>query len=160
MISRSWHVTRNWLPSAKNAQYRKIPRNQRFSINSNSFTGSYILNVFGLLITCFYTDFVIHSCQTTTHSQLEALGQCIPMPRHVLLVSRSGYGSVIRNPDTDLWFGSPPKFNNLFIGQPSVKISCKSVQKFLRKVANRQTDDDYISLLAEAISNWWVLLTS
>jgi len=41
-----------------------------------------------------------------------------------------------------------------------VKISCKSVQKFLRKVANRQTDDDYISSLAEAISNWRVLLTS
>ena len=41
--------------------------------------------------------------------------------------------------------------------QPSLKISCKSVQKFLRKVANRQRDkqinnDDYISSLAEVIT--------
>ena len=34
--------------------------------------------------------------------------------------------------------------------QPSLKISCKSVWKFLRKIANRQTNsDDYISSLAE-----------
>jgi len=40
------------------------------------------------------------------------------------------------------WSGSPPKFYHLFTGyfQPSLKISCKSVRKFLHKVANRQTD--------------------
>ena len=42
--------------------------------------------------------------------ELEALGQCIPPPRHVLPVSRSGY------PDPDLWSGSLPKFNYLFVG--------------------------------------------
>jgi len=39
-------------------------------------------------------------------------------------------------------FGSPPKFNHLFIlahCQPSLKISCKSVWKSLHKVANKQT---------------------
>ena len=37
---------------------------------------------------------------------------------------------------------SPPTFNHLFIGpygQSSLKISCKSVWKFLHKVANKQT---------------------
>jgi len=47
----------------------------------------------------------------------------------------------IRIPEPD-W--SPPKFKHLFIGscQPFLKLSCKSVQKFLRKVAitNRHTD--------------------
>jgi len=34
--------------------------------------------------------------------------------------------------------------------QPSLKISCKSVQKFLHKAANRQTNnDDYTSSLVE-----------
>jgi len=37
--------------------------------------------------------------------QLEALGQCIHSPRHVLPVSPNGSGS-----------GSPPKFNYLFTG--------------------------------------------
>ena len=42
--------------------------------------------------------------------------------------------------------------------QPSLKISCKSVQKFLHKVANRQTDkqtnsDDYMCSMAEEIIN-------
>ena len=38
--------------------------------------------------------------------------------------------------------GSPPKFNHLSIAhcQPSLKISCKSVRTFLRKVANGQTN--------------------
>jgi len=42
--------------------------------------------------------------------------------------------------------------------QPSLKISCKSVRKFMRKVANRHTDrqtknnDDCLSSLAEVIS--------
>jgi len=55
------------------------------------------------------------------------MGQCIPQPKHVLPVSRSVSGL-------------PPKFNYLFIGPlPTfLKISCKSVQKFLRKVANTQ----------------------
>jgi len=39
------------------------------------------------------------------------------------------------------WSVSPPKFDHLFLAhcQPCLKISCKSVWKFLRKVANRQT---------------------
>jgi len=55
----------------------------------------------------------------------------------------------------------PDRHQNLVICslahcQPSLKISCKSVRKFWRKVANRQTDtqtndDDYISSLAEVI---------
>ena len=59
----------------------------------------------------------------------------IPPPRHVLPVSRYGYRSGSLS-----W--SPPKFNHLFTGhcQPFPKILCKSVRKFLRKVANRQTD--------------------
>jgi len=41
--------------------------------------------------------------------------------------------------------------------QPSLKISCKSVRKFLRKVANRQADrqtnnDENISSLAEVMN--------
>jgi len=66
--------------------------------------------------------------------KLEALGQCILLPRHVLPVSWYWSGSVIR---------LPPKFNHLFIArcQPSMKISCKSVPKFLCKVADRQTDE-------------------
>ena len=56
---------------------------------------------------------------------------------------------------------NPDHHQNLIIGslahcQPSMKISCKSVLKFLRKVANRQTNretnnDDYITSLAEVI---------
>jgi len=57
---------------------------------------------------------------------------------------RQGTTYQCRDTNSDLypdpWSGSPPKFNLLLIGQPSLKISCKSVQKFLRKVANRQTD--------------------
>ena len=48
------------------------------------------------------------------------------------------------DPYPDLWSESPPKFNHLFTGhfQPSLKISCKSVPKFLRKnlPTDRQTD--------------------
>jgi len=43
--------------------------------------------------------------QSSNVSELEALGQCIPPPRHVLAVSRSGSVS-----------GSTPKFNLLFTG--------------------------------------------
>jgi len=55
----------------------------------------------------------------------------------------------------------PDRHQNLIICslahcQPSLKISCKSVWKFLHKVANRQTDrqtnkDNYITSLAEVI---------
>jgi len=47
------------------------------------------------------------------HLKREALGQCIPLPRHVLPVSRygSGFGTY-----PGPWSGSPPKFNRLFIG--------------------------------------------
>jgi len=70
-----------------------------------------------------------------TRIQLEALEQCIPPPRHVLITS---VAIRIRIPD-------PDRHQNLIIWslahcQPSLKISCKSVRKFLRKVANRQTD--------------------
>jgi len=46
--------------------------------------------------------------------------------------------------------------------QPSLKILCKSVGKFLRKVANRQTNiqtnnDDYIPSLAEVMMFFFVL---
>jgi len=46
--------------------------------------------------------------------------------------------------------------------QPSLKISCKSVSKFLHKVANRQTDNsDYIASLMgvtilRRLHNWWL----
>ena len=55
---------------------------------------------------------------------------------------RQGTSYQCRDPDPDPRSGSPPKFNHLFIGSlPTyLKISCKSVLKFLRKVANRQTD--------------------
>jgi len=45
------------------------------------------------------------------------------------------------NTDPDPWSGSPPKFNDSFIGLlPTFpKISCKSIPKFLCKVAIRQT---------------------
>jgi len=44
-----------------------------------------------------------------------------------------------------IWIHDPDRHQNLDICslarcQPSLKISCKSVHKFLRKVANRQTD--------------------
>jgi len=39
--------------------------------------------------------------------------------------------------------------------EPSLKISCKSIWKFVRKVANRQTNkDDYMSSLAE-VTNYY-----
>jgi len=43
------------------------------------------------------------------------------------------------------WIGDPDRHQSLIVCllahcQPSVKISCKSVRTFLRKVANRQTD--------------------
>jgi len=65
-------------------------------------------------------------------SKLEALGQGITPPRHVLLVSRYGY----RDPDHNQNLTAC----SLAHCQPSPKISRKSVRKFLRKVANRQTD--------------------
>ena len=52
---------------------------------------------------------------------------------------------------TDPWSRLLPEFIcSLAHCQPSLKISCKSVRKFLHKVANRQTNnDDYITFLAE-----------
>jgi len=72
---------------------------------------------------------------TENNSKLEALKQCMPPPRHVFQC---------RDPDPSgsvTWIAT----KNLFICsmahcQPSLKISCKSVQKFLRKVANRHRD--------------------
>jgi len=56
-------------------------------------------------------------------------------------------------PYADPWSGSPPKFNRLSIGP---KTSCKSVRKFLHKVANKQTNiqsnnDENITFLAGII---------
>jgi len=57
--------------------------------------------------------------------KLQALGQCIPPPKHVLPVSRYlsrhlANGFEITNPENNhsvyrRWSGSPPKFNRLFI---------------------------------------------
>ena len=41
------------------------------------------------------------------------------------------------------WSRSPLKFDHLFIG-PSLKISCKSVRMFLRKVPNIQTNEQLL----------------
>jgi len=68
------------------------------------------------------------------HEELEALEQGIPPPRHVLPVLRYGFGSMIWNAAKILIICS------LAHCQPSLKISCKSVWKFLRKVANKHTD--------------------
>jgi len=54
---------------------------------------------------------------------VEALGQCIPPPRHVLPVSR--YGSMIRIATKILSF---------------LLAHCQPSMKFLHKVANKQTD--------------------
>jgi len=74
--------------------------------------------------------------------ELEALGQCIPPPSHVYtcvairIRIRKRICIRIRDPD---------RHQNLIICslahcQSSLKISCKSVRKFLRNVDNRQTD--------------------
>jgi len=68
-------------------------------------------------------------------SELEALGQCIPPPRHVFT------SVAIR-----IRIRIPNRLQNLIVCslahcQPSLKIACKSVRKFLRKVANRQTEN-------------------
>jgi len=60
--------------------------------------------------------------------ELEALGQCIPPPRHVLPVSRFGYPSL----DPDPSYGSKPRsliVCSLAHCQPSLKISGKSVHR-------------------------------
>jgi len=58
-----------------------------------------------------------------------------------------------------IWIRDPDLHQNLIICslahcQPSLKISCKAVQEYLCKVANRQTNDDYISLLAQVTKQW------
>ena len=93
------------------------------------------------------------------NSKLEALRQCIPPPRYVLPLPPSGESvrmnvrkplSISPNSDEpgkqSLYpDGDPDRHQNLIACslvhcQPFLKISCKSVWKFLRKVANRQTD--------------------
>jgi len=114
---------------------------------------------------------IIVACDLT-HS-VEALGHCISPQRHVLPVPPSGES--IRAADLCLlttfrisqhwrtrktisvsrrWPRSPAKCNHLFTGslQPSLKISRKSVRKFLRKVANRQTNNDE-NILAEVTND-------
>ena len=65
--------------------------------------------------------------------QLEALRQCIPSPRHVLPVLRSG-----------LVTGSPPNFNRLFTGPlPTLPINFLQIRShsFCAKLlTDRQTD--------------------
>ena len=70
--------------------------------------------------------------QHERNKKLEALRQRIPPPRHVRICE---------------W----DRHQNLIICcQPSLKISSKSVRKFLHEVANKQTNnDDYITSLAE-----------
>ena len=67
--------------------------------------------------------------------QLDIDGRAHTPPRHVLPVSRSGSGSVIRIATT----------RSLAHCQPSLKISCISVQKFLCKVANKQANRQMIT---------------
>jgi len=121
------------------------------------------------------TSFPCNGRQNATkYLQLEALGQCIPPPRRVLPVPLSSETvwaadlftcvnhfpySVSPNSDESgkqyLYTDSDSdRRQNLIICslahcQPSLKISCKSVWKFLRKVANRQTTTNYVSSLAE-----------
>jgi len=84
--------------------------------------------------------------------ELEALGQCIPPPRHVSPVSRIRIR--IRNRD-------PDRHQNLIIRslahcQPPLKISCKSVRKFLRKVTNSQTNKQTDKRTASiTYPPWW-----
>ena len=73
---------------------------------------------------------------------MEALGQCIPPPRHAL--DGSGSGSMTRITTKSFVHRQP--------------ISCKFVRKFLHKVANRQinrqtNNDDYITFLAKVIND-------
>jgi len=91
-----------------------------------------------------------------SQNELEALGQCIPPPRHVLPVSRheSGSGSVSESVCVIRIATKTLIVLSLAHCQTSVKISCKSVRTFLQKVSNKQTDkqtnnDDYISSLAD-----------
>jgi len=72
-------------------------------------------------------------------------GQCIPPPKHVLPVSR------IR-----IRIHDPDRHQNLIICslahcQPSLKISCKSVPKFLRKLlTDRQTNKQTYAVQVQA----------
>jgi len=81
---------------------------------------------------------------------LQALGQCIPPPRHVLSVFGSRFGSY---PWSD-------HHKNLITCssahcQPSLKISSKSIQKFLCKIANKQRNNDKnITSLMEVTYRW------
>ena len=73
-------------------------------------------------------------------TELKALGQCIPPPRHGLTSAALRIRIPIR-----IRIRDPDRHQNLVIFslayfQPSLKMSCKSVWKFLRIVANRQTD--------------------
>ena len=60
----------------------------------------------------------------------------------VIIAAQSSFPYLVIRKTTPVsrrWSGSPPKFNQLFIG-PSSKMTCKFVWKLLRKVANKQTD--------------------
>ena len=96
---------------------------------------------------------------TSTKARLTsaAIGQ-ISMNSWFKPVNHFPYLPIVTNPENNrciqMWTRLPPKFNHLFIGPllTPLKISCKSVRKFLRKVANRQTNNDaYISSLAEVL---------
>jgi len=91
--------------------------------------------------------------------KLEALGQCIPPPRHVLPVSRYGSGSVTVS---GLMIRIAKKFDHLFISplltlRENFMQICSEV--FAKLLTDRQTDrqteqtnnDVYISSLAEVM---------
>ena len=86
----------------------------------------------------FFDSVSLYVVVIVVNSQREALGQCIPPPRHVFPVSRYRSGSGIRYSGSVIRIAT--KFCSVAHCQPFLKISCKSVRKFLRKVANRQTD--------------------
>ena len=56
-----------------------------------------------------------------------------------------------------IWIGirNSDHHQNLVICQPSLKISCKSIQKFLRKVVNRHTDKQWWLHILHCGSNDW-----
>jgi len=84
--------------------------------------------------------------------ELEALRQCIPPPKQVVPVSRSGYPDPYLDPHPDPW--SPPKFNRLFNGPlPTFSenfVQIRSEAFYAKLLTDRQANnDDYISSLAE-----------
>ena len=104
-----------------------------------------------------------------SHIKLEALGQFIPPPRHVYQCRRLAnqyeimsfnhfpYIPIVMNPENNPYIKTVIRIAtriyyicSMTHCQPSLKISYKSVRKFLRKVANNQTTTT--TSLAEAMT--------